>query len=246
MDDWYRHFDDDLWLKTDDMPVEQARFIRRALGLRKGQRLLDVPCGAGRTSLAMAKLGIEVTGVDLRSKFTNRAKRRFRKEGLLGTFLVGDMRELDFREEFHAVVNWFTSFGYFSEAENLDVLGRFSRALRPGGKLLVDTANRERVLRHFVAKVTTPLPAAPGRPAGTVTQRCRWNRRYERVEAVWTLRRGRRQAVCPMHVRFYTPAQYRRLFERVGLEFDAIHGSWTGDAYSRSSPRMIVVARKPR
>ena len=246
MDDWTKHFDDSLWLRRDDMPEEEARFIKRALGLRKGRRVLDAPCGAGRTSLALAKLGLDVTGVDMRSQFTARAKRRFRKEGMSGTFLVGDLRELDIVGEFDGVVNWHTSFGYYTEAVNLDILGRLARPLRHGGRLLIDAANRERGLRHFVAEEASPVAPRGGKAGGTLTKRCRWDSRHQRIECLWTLRRGRQATACPMRLRLYTPGQYRRLFERVGLELEAVYGSWTGDAYSRTSRRMVLVGHKPR
>ena len=244
MDDWYKDFDDDLWLKADDMPDEQARFIKRALRLRKGRRVLDVPCGAGRTSLGLAKLGVQVTGVDLRVKFVNRARRRFRKEGLSGTFLVGDMRELNYDGEFHAVVNWYGSFGYFGEAENLDVLRRFARALRPAGRLMIDQANRENVLRHFESEQRAQIPLRGRRGSGTFVARNRWNPCLQQVEGVWTLARSGRTVRCPLRIRLYAPRQFRELFARVGLAFEAIYGSWTGDPYSRTSRRLIVVARK--
>lgn len=246
MKDWYRHFADRFWLMKSPMPGAEARFIKRALGVRKGGRVLDVPCGAGRTSLALAKLGIEVTGVDLRSKFTNRAKRLFREDGMTGTFLAGDMRELDFDEEFDGVVNWCGSFGYFTDAEDLDVLRRFARAVRPGGRLLMDLRNREFILRRFVAHETFPVTTASGKQVGSFSRHRRWNPRLQRIEGVWALRRGRREIVSPMHMRLYTPAQCRRLFGRVGLVFEGIYGSWTGDVYSRTSKRLIVVGRKPK
>jgi len=241
---WFHHFDDRFWLKADDMPPEQARFIRRALRLRKGQRVLDVPCGAGRTSLALAKLGIEVTGVELRSKFTNRAKRRFRKEGLPGTFLVGDMRELDFEGEFHAVVNWFGSFGYFSEAENLDVVRRFARALRPGGRVLIDQPNRENVLRHFRHVHRSTLRQLGRRCSGMLTTRNRWNPKLERIEGTWTLELDGETFRHPMTMRLYTPGQFKALFKRAGLEVEAFYGSREGAPHSRSSRATVVVGRK--
>jgi ubiquinone/menaquinone biosynthesis C-methylase UbiE len=247
MNEWYKRFDDRFWLLNNDMPPEQARFIRRALGLRKGRRVLDVPCGAGRTSLALAKLGIEVTGLDLRSKFTNRAKRRFRKEGLAGTFLVGDMRELDFDGEFHAVVNWYGSFGYFPDAENLDVVRRFARAVRPGGRVLIQQSNREYVLRHFRNTTRTTLREARRRGPGTLAKRERWNPKLERVEGTWTLELDGKKVSHPMTMRFYTCGQFKELFRRAGLVFEKAYGGPpVGAGYARSSRVIVVVGRKPK
>jgi len=247
MSDWTKHFDDSFWLGRDDMPKEQARFIKGALGLRKGQHVLDAPCGAGRTALALAKLGLAVTGIDMRAQFTSRAKRRFRKEGLPGTFLVRDMRELDFSEEFDGLVNWCGSFGYFSEAENLDVLRRFARALRPGGRVLIQQVNREDVLRHFRKTMRKTLPGAVRRGPGQLVTRNRWNPKLERIEGTWTLEMDGKKSRYPMAMRLYTPGQFKALFERVGLVPEAVCGGPPHrTAYTRSSRALIAVARKPK
>jgi SAM-dependent methyltransferase len=56
-------------------------------------------------------------------------------------FEHGDMRRLRYQAQFDAVVNWFTSFGYFDPATNDNVLAAFARALKPGGKLLPELHN---------------------------------------------------------------------------------------------------------
>jgi SAM-dependent methyltransferase len=57
------------------------------------------------------------------------------------------MRNLDCASEFEAVINWFTSFGYFDPATNDRLLTSLARALRPGGKLLLDVINPLRLGR---------------------------------------------------------------------------------------------------
>ena len=65
------------------------------------------------------------------------ARRRWR-EGPRLRFLRQDVRRLAFRGEFDALVNLYTSFGYFSARENEAVLRRMARSLRPGGRILID------------------------------------------------------------------------------------------------------------
>lgn len=50
-------FDDTLWLTPDNIGTDEATFIKRALRLRKGQRVLDAPCGADRIAVHLAKAG---------------------------------------------------------------------------------------------------------------------------------------------------------------------------------------------
>lgn len=58
-------------------------------------------------------------------------------------FLQGDMREMAFEEAFDGIYCWNTSFGYFEDEKNLNVLSRIRRGLRQGGLFLLDMANRD-------------------------------------------------------------------------------------------------------
>ena len=145
-----------------------------------------------------------------------------------------DLRELDFDGEFDAVVNFGGSFGYFSDQDNLEVLRRFARALKPGGQVLIDQPNREFVLRHFHTKMKQ----------GELSLRSRWNRRTQRAETTWTKMVDGRRRSSRSSIRFYTPGQLRRLFAQAGLTVEAICGDLNGAAYSRGSRRIYTVGRK--
>ncbi|MCJ7544992.1 MAG: class I SAM-dependent methyltransferase [Phycisphaerae bacterium] len=230
--EWFVAFESTLWLRPDDTGRDEAVALKRLLRLRKGKHVLDCPCGAGRIAFHLAKAGCKVTGVDRVASFLTRARRRFRKAHLAGEFLQCDMRQLDFHDQFHAVINFFGSFGYFSDQENLQVLRRFAAALRPGGRVLIDQPNRERILRHF----------RPRAMEGKVHQTTQW--RNQRCETTWTFtRRGRRRR-CRSIMRFYTPGQFRRLLARAGLVVQGIYGGLDGQPYRRSSRRICVVGRK--
>jgi SAM-dependent methyltransferase len=231
--DWTKTFAEDLWLKPDDVGAEEAAFIARALHLRPGQAVLDAPCGAGRIAIHIAQLGCSVTGIDFRASFTNRAASRFRSENLIGRFLPMDLREMEFSGEYDAVFSWLGSFGYFAEAENLDVLKRYAAALRKGGRILVDQPNREAMLRHF--RVSYVM--------GGCTIKNRWNEGEERLESDWVAKRNGRKEHNRMSIRLYTPGQMCRLFQQAGLTVEAMYGSRNGELYKRSSKRLIVVGR---
>ena len=52
---------------------QEVEFLVGALGLGPGTRVLDVGCGPGRHSLALAARGIEVVGVDISQRFVDLA-----------------------------------------------------------------------------------------------------------------------------------------------------------------------------
>jgi SAM-dependent methyltransferase len=226
--------EDRFWLQPDDVGGEEARFILSALGLCRGDAVLDAPCGAGRVSLHLARAGCVVTGIDLRDTFIRRARRRFRVAGLHGTFRVLDLRRLDMEGQFDGIINWGGSFGYFSEAENARLVQAYARALRPGGRLLIEQPGREHILRHFQRVMRR----------GSYTFRNRWDARNQRVESRWyeSGADGRRNASS---MRLYTPAQLRDLFELGGLIVERVQKSVIFDAWGNPVPRVIAVGRKP-
>jgi len=231
---WFETFADELWLRPDDVGEAEAHFIRRALRLRKGRRVLDAPCGAGRIAVHLAKAGLAVTGVDLRPQFLRRARVRFRHEGLPGTFQTLDLRRLDFEEEFDGICNWQGSFGYFSDEENADLVRRYARALRKGGRLLIDQVNREFVLRHFRSSQTSE----------GVTMDNRWDPSSLRIKSVWVKHAGGPAKKNLVSIRLYTPTEMTALFEDAGLRVTRMYGSFLGDHYRRASNRMIVVGKR--
>ena len=237
MREWFVDFHEDLWIrgKSDVDSAEEAKFIQKALRLRKGHRVLDAPCGHARIAVHLARAGVNVTGVDITKAFVARARRLFRRENLRGEFIHRDLRDTDFDSEFDAAFNWFGSFGYFSDKDNADVILRFAKALKPGGRLLIDQVNRERVLRNFKAKQVGEW----------LTAKNRWNPKTQRVEAEWILRhRNGRKSTSNSSIRMYTISQFRALFEKAGLTLEKVYGKYAGEPYSRKSARMIVVGRK--
>lgn len=234
MDEWYEDYLNSFWISRKNDRKREAEFVWDALELRSGDRVLDAPCGDGAVAMHLAKWGARVTGVDRMRNFIARARRRFQRAQLGGRFRVLDLRRLDYEQGFDAVLNWFGSFGYFSEDENLRVLRTMSRALDVGGRILVDQPNRERVLRHLRSEDE----------AGEYKTFSRWDESTQRVETTYTAPPGAEPRQFHLSMRLYTPTEMCELFEQANLEMTREFGDFVGEQYARGSSRLIVVGRK--
>jgi len=221
-----------------DVAAEETRVLRKILRLRKGSRVADVPCGDGRISLELARAGCSVVGVDACERSVRRARRQFGKAGLQGTFHLGDMRDLRLPREFNAVINWWGSFGYFDEDTNLEVLRGFADILVPGGRVLIDQVNRERILRQFRGRGVFRW----GRV--TVTTRNSWDEKRQRINGSWLFERSGKRTRRRSSIRLYTPSQMEALMEAAGLTLEFICDGKTGLPFTRGSRRMSAVGRK--
>lgn len=121
--------------------------IRLACGLTPRTRVLDLGCGYGRIANRLAAEGVPVTGVDQSAELLGLA--RAATADPAPTYVEGDMREAQADEAFDIALLWGTTFGYFTDRENLSVLQGAYRSLRPGGSLVIETRNWDRIDRDF-------------------------------------------------------------------------------------------------
>jgi SAM-dependent methyltransferase len=232
--DWFLSFNKTRWTKPDGAGEGEAALIKKILRLRRGQSVLDAPCGRGRIAVHLARAGIRVTGVDLTPYNLNYAKRRFKKEKLNGEFFLMDLRGMDFGGEFDAAFNWFGSFGYFSDEENLDVALRYARALKPGGRLILEQVNRERILRKILRV----------KQDGDMTVTHNWDEKNQRMEAEWMVTENKKKISWTSSIRLYSLSEFRELYRRAGMEMTGVYGSWDGLPYTRYGARMVTVGIK--
>jgi len=117
---WYESFFGPDYLKqyAHTTTLQEVEGVAKILHLRPGSRVLDLACGAGRHSIELAKRGLEVVGYDLSEPLLKAARAAARKASARVTFVHGDMRDLPYHGEFDAVVNLFTSFGYFEDPKD--------------------------------------------------------------------------------------------------------------------------------
>ncbi len=206
--------------------------IARYLGLKKGQRILDLPCGKGRHARILHRRGLDVTGVDL-SKRNIEAAKRFENPNL--RFFVHDMRK-PLAEQYDVVLNLFTSFGYFkSERDNQKAFGNLVQAVATGGTLLIDFINVEKLRANVVAHEVVQR--------GDLTFHL--TRRIEEgfiSKAIKFTDRGRRYAY-EERVKCLTLTDFKRYLKPTRLRLKALFGSYDLRTFDeKTSDRLLLLA----
>jgi SAM-dependent methyltransferase len=236
VDDYITFYEDSL---TPERTQAEVDFLVRELALDQEYDILDLACGFGRHVNELAALGHHVTGVDRSRGFLEIARKAAEIIQVPTTYLQGDMRHIDFHEEFDHVLLLFTSFGYFKDDENLLVLKNVCRALKPGGLFVFDSHNRDSFLKHLLPFWITESGQDLMIDRGSFdTESGRWyNRRI-------VFRDGVRKDKL-FFVRFYNPNEIVDLLMQAGLEVDRMFAGFDSQPLTSESRRMVIIARKP-
>jgi ubiquinone/menaquinone biosynthesis C-methylase UbiE len=101
-------------------------------------RILDVGCGTGVFLEKAVNAGFDATGIDVSPEMIAIASKRVSADRLC----VARMQELEGCESYDGIVSLSWSFNYVSSfVEATDVLNRFFKGLKPGGRLILQIAH---------------------------------------------------------------------------------------------------------
>jgi SAM-dependent methyltransferase len=236
-----------------DEAAQLSKLLERSGG-RKG-KVLDLACGIGRHSIPLAKMGYEVVGYDISSLFIARAKSWASSQGLDHDrlrFHRGDIRdaadELERLKEvgFDAVVSLFSSIGAYGEAEDARLLRGLLEVAAPGCLLVVETLNRDSLLRRFqsfnIQAISQTL---------RLVDIARFNAEESTLEDDWRfyseLPDGTLKPELTLHVsgRVYTLHELRSLATGAGWSYVTGYGGIVSPGpVTAESPTIVLVCRK--
>ena len=236
-DEDYLYFYEELL--TPERTAAEVELIWKLLELEPGLELLDLACGHGRIANALAERRVRVTGLDATPLFLKLALADAAERGVEVEYVEGDMRSLPWTDRFDRVLCWFTSFGYFSDEENRQVLEEAHRALEPGGLLAIEMNNLLRLIQVYADEVVTE------RGDDKMIDRHRFDIQTSRSLDERTIIRGGKRRSFEFSVRMFTPAELRSWMLDAGFREAIAYG----DDGERLTPehegrRMTVVGRK--
>jgi ubiquinone/menaquinone biosynthesis C-methylase UbiE len=223
--------------EADAQAGQDALAAAKLAGVEPGDDVVDVPCGYGRHTLALARAGYRVVGVDRSQTLLDEARRRA-GHGRWPRLVRADYRELPLPDEsFKAAFNLFTSLGYLGDEEDTKVLAAIRRVLEPGGKLVLETMHRDRLVTRW--RDNDWMLMGEGRLL--LAQRT-WDPVTGVAQTTQTLvdAQGARESRT-FSVRTYTATELLRMLDAAGFSDAKAYGSFDGDPLTTTS-RIVILA----
>lgn len=237
--DWFNsHYYHLLYQHRDE--EEAIHFINRLiehLNPTKGARMLDVACGKGRHSIALADMGFDVSGIDLSFESIKEAKQS-ETESL--HFFQHDMRLPFWINYFDYAFNFFTSFGYFrTDREHHNAIRTIAQSIKKNGCFVIDYLNV-----HF-AEATLEAKAQK-RVGDTNFHITKWHDDKHFFKQIQVEEKG--IAVKHLYterVAKFSLGDFTDMLSYHGLQVQEVFGDYHFAHYDLyKSPRLIIVARK--
>jgi SAM-dependent methyltransferase len=220
---------------------KEVDFIDDSLAMEKGARLLDIACGTGRHAVELAKRGYDVVGLDASEAMLDLARQGSKGAEPGVSFNLGDMRELSYEEQFDGVYCWDTSFGYFDDERNAQVVTGVWKALRMGGQFLLDVVNRDYIVRQAPSVAWFEgdrCICMDEMHVDNITSRMR-------VKRTMILEEGRTREI-EYSIRVFSLHELGRMLHEHGFRVAEVSGriATPGVFFGAESPRVLILAEK--
>ena len=240
-DDFFPAFRPFFGLVSQRETNAQVRYIMKKLNLRPGKKFLDCACGIGRISLPLAKKGVRVTGVDITQSYLDELSKKAKRRGLKINVARADMRRINYDSEFDAVANLWGSFGYFEkESDNLLVLKKMYRALKPGGKFMLHVINRDWIIVNYTTRGWYEIAGKKSLEERHFDYRTSIN------YGTWYFIKNDKEQIFDVQMRLYSFHELIAMFESAGFTDIEGYGSIKDEPISRDKQMIFIIGTKPK
>jgi SAM-dependent methyltransferase len=246
----------------DEPPIVKERtqdvvFYREA-AREYGDPILELGCGTGRVTMALAEAGYRITGLDLSERMLERAVQKraaLRVEARERWHLMqGDMTQFDLGEKFRLILIPFRPLQHLLEVkQQMACLNCVRKHLKPGGRLILDVfqtdAERMHDPIHHRETLVTECQTTDGRKVRISERVAAFLRAEQRndVEMIFSVEHpgGRKERlVFAWPLRYFFRYEVEHLLARCGFRVEAEYGNFDRSAIRDESPEMIFVAER--
>lgn len=215
--------------------------------------VLDLNCGIGRHAIELGKRGVRVVGTDLSKLYLDLARNRAREEQLEGNvqFKMADMRNISSTfsadQLFDGIINLYTSFGYYDEKTNKEILRQCRKIVRSKGLFALEILNRDWVLMNLSQRSYSRydgLVILENRTFDLETSRLQttWTCLVQRDETDFELKEE-----VTLDQRVWSPHELINLFKDTGWKCKGIcpgFGEWRDCVSLKEAKRVFLLAEK--
>lgn len=225
--------------------IEQVDFLVKQLHLTGKEKILDLGCGFGRHSLEFAKRGYHVVGVDITKDFIEDAKKEAMTQNLSAEFILSDIREVSFYNEFDVVINMADgAIGYLeNDEENAKIFDVVAKALKPGGKHFMDIVSADYAKCHF------PCQLWDAGKQGLTLSKFEWNSQtkimlYGQIDISYgdILQKPKMNEGCP--TRLYGEEEVHDIMKQRGMQVIKTYSTYKGKAATKDELQLMVYSQK--
>jgi SAM-dependent methyltransferase len=223
-----------------------------------GDPVLELGCGTGRVTAAIADAGHRITGLDISGRMLEVAakKRQALREDARERMHLsqGDMTQFDLGQSFRLVIIPFRPFQHLLDVQHqLDCLACVAKHLAPAGRLIIDffqtDARRMHDSEFLQERLISEYPMAGGRQVVLTERVSAFHRAEQRndVEMIYSVTHpgGRKERlVLAWTVRYFFRYEVEHLLARCGFLVLDTYGNFDQSALRDDSPEMIFVAEK--
>ncbi len=244
--EWFE--DESFWEQTYPFMFGEQRFLDAVDEAEKivnlvdinDSKVLDLCCGPGRLSLALADRGFTVTGVDRTEFLLEKARTRAQSVDADIEWVRSDMRDFVRPESFDCIVNMFTSFGYFDDkSDDMKVLQNVFQSLKAGGSFLIDVMGKE-----ILARIYQPTTSQVLDDGTKLIQRHEVFDDWTRVRCEWIHIKEGNARSFNFHHTIYSAAELKDRMEQTGFKDIKTYGDLDANPYDQNAKRLILLGRK--
>lgn len=224
-----------------------VKWLMETLGLKAGASVLDLGCGPGLYASRFARAGLQVTGLDYSHRSIAYAQSFASENKLDIQYRYQNYLELNDEDQYEAAFLIYGDFCPLNPEQRVMLLRNVQRALKPGGKFVLDVTTRKHRQRYGNQKRWYATESGFWKPGPHLVleegfdypEQSIWLDQFTVIEADGKL------SVYRNWFQDYTPESILAELSQAGFSVERLRGDLTGIPYTPESEWIGLVTSRP-